>query len=218
MRQAVVVGGTGLTGSELIAQLVALRHPIPVRALVRRPSDALPAQVEQIVLNHLDLAEELSPWIPKGSWVFCCVGTTMRKAGSQEAFKAVDLDIPVALAHACAEAGAAGLTVVSSAGAKAEGFFFYTRTKGEMELGLQAAGLEALHIFRPGLLVGKRQEWRLGENLAIGLSNLLAPLFRGPLAKYAPVKVDVLVKIMLEKAQKGTQGLRVYEGIKLKLN
>ena len=215
MRYAVLVGATGLTGKELARQLAAMRHPVPTRALVRKQSSDLPESVEQIVVKHFDDPDALQAHIPVGSWVFCTVGTTMRIAGSQEAFRAVDLDIPVALAHAAKAAGVAGMSIVSSAGAKATGFFFYTRTKGEMELALQAASLQALHIFRPSFLIGNRQEQRLGESLAIALARLLTPLCVGPLAKYAPISVNRLAKVMIEKAQKGSPGMRIYEGEKL---
>jgi uncharacterized protein YbjT (DUF2867 family) len=140
----------------------------------------------------------------------------MRKAGSQAAFVAVDVDIPVSLAYAAKKAGAAGMTVVSSAGAKANGFFFYTRAKGEMELEVQGANLPALHIFRPGFLDGPRAEPRLGERLVLALVNVLKPFFVGPLAKYGPISIGVLAHSMLAHALKGTQGIRVFEGTKIK--
>jgi uncharacterized protein YbjT (DUF2867 family) len=214
MRQAIVIGATGLVGEAVTRQLAALKHPVPVRILVRHFVLDLPASVEQAVLPRLDLTEELEAYLTPDAWVFCCVGTTMRKAGSSEAFRAVDIDIPVAVAQAAKATGAAGLTVVSSVGANENGFFFYTRTKGEMELAVQASGLKALHIMRPGLLLGKRKEIRFGELLSVALSKLLMPLFIGPLAKYRPIRADVLAKVMIDKAQKGVQGMLVLEGEK----
>lgn len=212
MRYAIVVGATGLTGKALVEKLTAGRHPVPVRAFLRRISAELPESVQQVVLERMDDAAVLAPHIPAGSWVFCCVGTTMAKAGSQEAFAAVDLDIPVALAKAAAHAGADGISVVSAAGAKASAFFFYNRIKGEMELSVQAAGLPAVHLFRPGVLIGKRAERRIGERIGIVLSRLLRPLFVGPLEKYAPARVDDLAEVMLQKARQGLRGLRVFQG------
>lgn len=212
MRYAVVVGATGLTGQALTQQLAADRSGLPVRALLRRPAPALPARIEQIILPRLDDADALAPHIPAGAWVFCCVGTTMAKAKSQAAFRAVDLDIPVALAHAAAAAGADGMSVVSSVGAKAHGFFFYNRVKGEMELSVQATHLPSVHIFRPGLLLGKRPERRLGERLAGLVSRFVAPMLQGPLAQYAPIHAGQLAKAMIAYAKAGGRGLRVFQG------
>jgi len=212
MRQIVVVGGSGLVGSAVLGKAAALGHPVPVKALVRRLMPTLPATVEQVVVAELTDAATLAQHIPQGSWVFCCVGTTMRKAGTQQGFRAVDLDIPVALAEAAHMAGAAGLSVVSSAGASTQAFFFYTRTKGEMEMNLQAQNLPALHIFRPGFLVGNRADRRLGETLAIWISLMFKPVFIGPLAAYAPITADKLAAKMLDKALKGLPGLHIYEG------
>ena len=216
MRYAVIVGATGLVGSRLAALLAAERPAVPVRALLRRPAPDLPAGIEQVVLDRLDSAEELAPHIPPGSWVFCCIGTTMAQAGSQEDFLAVDLDIPAALAQAARAAGAEGFSVISSAGASARGFFFYTRAKGEMELAVQAAGLPAVHIFRPGLLLGYRKEKRLGERFAVALDFLLRPLMIGPLARYGSIEGNVLADKMLRAARQGVQGVRLFEGKELK--
>jgi len=215
MRQAIVIGASGLVGTALTKQLTALRNSIPVRVLVRKHLPDLPVSVEQIIVDELDIAEKLEPHIPKDSWVFCCVGTTMRKAGGSEAFRAIEIDIPVAIAQAAQASGVGGLSVVSSAGASISSFFFYTRTKGEMEMAVQSAGLGALQIFRPGLLLGKRKDRRLGEWIAVGISKLVTPLFRGPLAKYKPIRAEALAKVMIAKAEKGGLGMHVFEGEKL---
>ncbi len=209
MRHAVVVGASGLVGAALVQALKALRQNPTVTVLSRRPLQGLPDSIEQHTGNLTDRAF-LASHIPAEAWVFCCVGTTMGKAGSPEAFRQVDLDIPVALGVAAKNAGVQGMTVVSSIGANAQGFFFYTRVKGEMEESLQLLNLPALHIFRPGLLIGKRAEARLGEKVGQLFSYLLAPFMIGPFAGYGSIRGSIVAKAMVTAALRGFRGTRFF--------
>jgi uncharacterized protein YbjT (DUF2867 family) len=213
-REAVILGSTGLTGAALIAELALERRPIEVIALLRAPSTALPDHVKQVVVDMSEAAN-FTPHIPADAWVFCCVGTTMAKAGSHDAFRQVDFALPLKLAKAAKEANASGFSVLSSVGARARGFFFYTRTKGELEHALQQIGFASLHIFRPSLLVGKRSRPRVGEFIAKAIFTLFTPLLIGPLAKYRPVKVRQLARAMLRYARSSQPGIRIYQGTDL---
>src|SRR5690606_18048475 len=107
--------------------------------------------------------------------VFCCLGTTIKKAGSQEAFKIVDYDYPVKLALMAQTADVQNFLVISALGANAQSKVFYSRTKGQLENQLKEINLKALHIFQPSLLLGNRQEFRLGEKIASILSPVFSP-------------------------------------------
>jgi uncharacterized protein YbjT (DUF2867 family) len=128
--------------------------------------------------------------------VYCCLGTTIKQAGSQAAFRRVDFDYPVALAQAAARDGAQRLLVVSSLGADARSSVFYSRVKGEMEDAVRAAGVAKTLIFRPALLSGPRGEYRLGERVGLVIGSVFGPL----LGKYRPIHGDLVAAAMLRAA------------------
>lgn len=132
--------------------------------------------------------------------VFCCLGTTRAKAGSERAFRRVDYEYPLALAEIAASMNAEAFLVVSSLGADPNSKLFYSRVKGELERDLEKLSLRALRIFRPSLLLGARAERRAGERLAIALARPLSALLHGPLEKYRPIAADGVARAMLEVA------------------
>lgn len=210
MRHAVIAGASGLVGSHLLAVLARLKQRPTITILGRKPMENLPPGVQQAIG---DLHDEnfLAKEITSESWVFCCIGTTMAQAGSEEAFKEVDYGIPVALGRVAKQKGCPGMSVVSSMGASPNGFFFYSRVKGEMEQALQAMNLPALHIFRPGLLVGKRKNVRLGEKVGQVLSYVLAPFFIGPFEGYGSIRGEVVARGMVRAAMRAYNGVRIYK-------
>jgi uncharacterized protein YbjT (DUF2867 family) len=128
--------------------------------------------------------------------VFCCLGSTIKQAGSQVAFRRVDYDFPVALAIAAAGGGARRLLVVSALGANPDSRVFYNRVKGEMEIAVRAAGVPATIFFRPSLLTGPRVEVRRGERIGEAIGSMLGPL----LGKYRPIAADLVAAAMLKTA------------------
>ena len=128
--------------------------------------------------------------------VFCCLGTTIKVAGSQAAFRRVDYEYPVALARAAARDGAKRLLVVSALGANARSRVFYNRVKGEMENAVRAAGVARPCLFRPSLLSGPRAEPRFGERAGLVLGTMLGPL----LGRYRPIHADLVAAAMLNTA------------------
>jgi uncharacterized protein YbjT (DUF2867 family) len=138
--------------------------------------------------------------------VYCCLGTTIKLAGSQEAFRRVDFDFPVALARAAARNGAKRLLVVSALGADARSKVFYNRVKGEMEDAVRAAGVPKTYFFRPSLLSGPRAEPRMGERVGLAVGTVLGPL----LGRYRPIHADLVAAGMLAAAAGDGPG-RVFE-------
>jgi uncharacterized protein YbjT (DUF2867 family) len=139
--------------------------------------------------------------------VLCCLGTTIAKAGSQAAFRAVDLDAVVRVAAAARGRGAVQLLVVSSVGASAHARSFYLRTKGAMETAVSAAGFRCCQIFRPSLLLGPRAEARTGERIAAALMSPLG----GLLGRYRPVHRDAVASAMVRVAAEAPGGVNVFE-------
>jgi uncharacterized protein YbjT (DUF2867 family) len=143
--------------------------------------------------------------------VFCALGTTIRKAGSQEAFRKVDLELPLRAAQEAAKAGVEQFVVVSSVGADAASKNFYLRTKGELEAELARLPFRAVHILRPSLLIGKRPEFRLGERLAITIAPALDILTLGKLRKYHSIHAEAVGRAMVGAAKSGRDGVSIYD-------
>lgn len=206
-REALIAGGTGLVGAALLRHL--LDHPdySRVTALVRRPLGLHHPKLAERVVNF----DQLAPDLFQADDLFCCLGTTMRKAGSQEAFAQVDLAYPLALAHRAKAAGVQQYLIVTSIGASAKSPFFYNRVKGQVEEALRAMEFPALHIFRPSLLLGARAERRPGEALGALIGTAITPAMVGPLRRYRPIPGSHVAKAMYHAAQQGAPGVYLYE-------
>jgi uncharacterized protein YbjT (DUF2867 family) len=144
--------------------------------------------------------------------VFCCLGTTIAKAGSQEAFAHVDRDYPKAIASLAVKFGAKQFLLVSSVGANIQSHNFYLRTKGEVERAISVLPFQSVQIFRPSMLLGKRVEFRWKEWLFEPLMRGLQWTFVGALRKYRPIDAHDVASGMLNAAIRGGYGVQVYEG------
>ena len=181
-----LIGGTGLVGSSLVDLLLEREDGPEVHALVRRRTGRTHPRWHEVAAPAERWPELVRGIAPDAA--VSMLGTTMRAAGSQAAFRAVDFDAVLGFAAAAREAGARRMVTVSSAGANAGSRNFYLRTKGEMEAALQALGFERLDIFRPGLLRGARGgDRRLGERIGIVLSPIANLFLQGPLDRYAAI-------------------------------
>ena len=143
-----------------------------------------------------ELLPEMANWRPNA--VICATGTTSKKAGSKEAFRSVDYDLPLAFARQAYEQGAQNFALVSAIGASVDSSFFYPKTKGELERDIQKIGFRSLTIVRPAMIDGERDEFRLGESIALTLSRVLAPVLPrqfhvNPASKIAQMLVDAIL-------------------------
>jgi len=191
-RGALLVGATGLIGSFLLQRLLDSDRYARVAVWARRGIGKTHPKLKSEVVDFDRLHERRV----EAEDVFCCLGTTIKQAGSQEAFRRVDYDFPVALAIAAAGGGARRLLVVSALGANPDSRVFYNRVKGEMEIAVRAAGVPATIFFRPSLLSGPRIEVRRGERIGEAVGMLLGPL----LGKYRPIHADIVAAAMLKVA------------------
>jgi uncharacterized protein YbjT (DUF2867 family) len=142
------------------------------------------------------LLPELSGWGADAA--ICATGTTIKKAGSKEAFRSVDYDLPLSFARLAHQAGTQNFALVSAIGASADSSFFYARVKGELERHVREIGFRSLTILRPSIIEGERDEVRLAESLVLKLSHFLAPILPkrfhvNPALKIAQVLVDAVV-------------------------
>jgi len=207
-KTALLAGATGLIGSALLPLLLASDRYTRVVVVGRRTVALNHPKLSQVItdLGRLDaVAAQLG-----ADDVYCCLGTTIKQAGSQSAFYQVDFEYVVALARLSVAGGAAQFLVVSSLGADASSGIYYSRVKGEMEQAVRALPFRALHIFRPSLLLGERARPRLGERVAAFGLALFRPLLVGGLRQYRPVTVVAVAQAMLAAATAEASGARVH--------
>ncbi len=210
---ALIIGASGLVGGFCLRALLAETSYEKIISLGRRkllvpslpPMNA--ARLEQQVI---DFSKPDSFQLPPLGDLFCAIGATIRKAGSQQAFRQVDLDLPLSVATAALDAGARQCLLVSAIGADPDSGNFYLRTKGELEQALSKLPFMALHIFRPSLLLGPRQEFRLGEAVMTPVARLLQYAMVGGLTKYRPIAAETVARAMVAAAKLQTTGIHVY--------
>ncbi|OKH90569.1 NAD(P)H-binding protein [Streptomyces uncialis] len=213
-RTALLAGASGLVGGHLLARLLADPRYDRVTALVRRPLDR---EHPRLDVRIVDFATLTADEVPAVDDVYCALGTTIRKAGSQTAFRAVDHDATLAVADRAHGAGARRIALCSSVGADPASRNFYLRVKGDVERDIIALGYDSTLLFRPSLLLGERTEQRTAERLAARLGPVFGPLCAGPLRPYRPVAAGRLAAAMvnaLATAEPGTRAL-TYEDIVL---
>ena len=205
-KTALIAGASGLTGGYLLNLLLESPEYSSVIAYVRKSSGLTHPKLKEIVVDWETLQEPVA-----AEDIFCCLGTTIKKAGSQEAFRRVDYNYPLQLAQLQYRGGSQQFLLVSAMGADAKSSIFYSRVKGELEHALQSIGYKSLHIFRPSFIAGPRKESRTGEKIGLAIFSILSPLFIGSLKKYAPIQAEHIARAMLRTAQKNEQGTKVYD-------
>ena len=202
-RTIALAGATGLVGREILQGLVADPSVSAIHVLGRRPVDAPASKVTVHVVEFRSLGA-----LPAIDEVYLALGTTIKVAGSQDAFRAVDFDANLAVARAALAAGAKRAGLVSAMGASSKSGIFYSRVKGELEDALSAMPFEGLVIARPSMLAGDRerlgQPVRRGEGIALAVSRLLGPLMP---RNYRSVAAHDVARALLNRvpAARGSQ-------------
>ncbi len=194
---ALIAGATGMVGSRLVRLLLDSPRYDKVISIVRRESGVAHEKLDERVQSLDDM--RLGPGETIDD-VYCCLGTTIKKAKSQEAFKKVDHGYPLQLAELGKTHGAKQFLLISSMGADVDSRFFYSRVKGMTEGDITALGYSTLHIFRPSLLLGERAEFRFGEKMGEAASRLFQPFMRGKLRKYRSIEGAQVARGMLSAA------------------
>lgn len=208
-KTAIIIGSTGLTGSHLLKILLNSEIYDKVISFVRQNTKISHPKLAQYVVDF-DNIDSYKEYI-EGNDMFCCLGTTIKKAGSQEAFEKVDLTYPLQFARVAATNGIKQFSIISSIGANPDSDNFYLRTKGKCEEELRKLPFQSISIFRPSLLEGNRKEFRLGEKLAKYAMTILSVFFVGKLRKYRPIKAKKVADTMYKIARQNTVGFHVYQ-------
>ena len=213
-KTAIIIGSTGLTGTHLLKILLTGDAYDKVISLVRFSTKISHPKLIQHVVDF-DNPESYETII-EGNDMFCCLGTTIRKAGSQEAFEKVDLMYPLQLAKVAVTRGVKQFSMISSIGANPQSGNFYLKTKGKCEEELRKLAFQSISIFRPSLLLGNRKEFRLGEKISKYVMKIFSIFLIGPLKKYKAIRSKDVAQAMYRVAQQSTVGYHVYESDEIK--
>ncbi len=209
-RKALIVGATGLVGGYCLQALCDNPLYSEVTAIARNPIRKTHSKLKVLASNFENLQSDLLNLHVDD--VYCCLGTTIKKAGSQEAFKKIDHTLVVTIAELMRKQGAEQFLVISAMGANTRSRVFYNRTKGEVEEALKEIEFPCLRVVRPSLLLGKREEFRLGERVGVLLAPILKLFLRGSLKKYCPVQAKSVADFMVKVAhEEPITGVHVYE-------
>ncbi|MDP4221986.1 MAG: NAD(P)H-binding protein [Bacteroidota bacterium] len=206
-KTATVIGATGLIGSCLVKLLQTDDDFVTIKALVRRPFEFESPKIQVKVIDFTD-GTAFRTAIAGSDAIFCAVGTTQKKVkGDKAEYRKVDYDIPVHAAQFCSETGCPHFLLVSSLGASRVSGNFYLKLKGEVEDTIRNMNIPSVSVFRPSMLLGKREEFRFGEIIAKALSVPFSFLFT---SKYKPIKADQVARAMIAASKKDKPGFHVY--------
>ena len=192
--KVLLLGATGLTGGMVLQQLLASGQISQVVTPVRRALAAKQEKLTQEVVDfdHLEQQEGLFAV----DAIVCCLGSTIKKAGSRERFRDIDYGIPMKAAEIGRQQGAGVFILMSAVGASASSPVFYNRVKGELEDGLKALAYPHLSIYQPGLLMSDRPEQRLAESMGIKAMPAINCMLRGPMRRYRGIDAMLVAKAM----------------------
>jgi uncharacterized protein YbjT (DUF2867 family) len=188
-----LIGWSGVTGRFVLEKLIDAEACKEVILWGRKKPDV----ISEKLFVYDGKPEELVPKLEKVDAVICCLGTTMKTAGSKQNFLAVDFDLPLLFAQMAKNAGVKKFALMSAVGAKTNTTNFYLKTKGELEKEIIALGFSRTDIFRPSLLLGPRKEKRIGESIAKVIAPLFNPFMIGSLSIYKSIKSETVAQAMV---------------------
>jgi uncharacterized protein YbjT (DUF2867 family) len=207
--RVLLAGASGLVGGHCLRRALESPAIAGVVAVARRPLALAHPKLEVALMDDFARLDERPP--PRAEAGLCALGTTIKQAGSQAAFRAVDHDAVVAFARWSLRAGCGTFVMVSSVGANPQSRTFYLRVKGEVEESVGALGFERLVVLRPSLIFGERTQGRAGESVAMKMMPVIAPLLAGPLRRYRGISADAIAAAMIAAATDAPTGRTVWE-------
>lgn len=205
---AIVLGASGLVGSALVSQLIASAEFTQIRLLVRRKLEIQSTKVQQFIVNF-DQPTSYESLI-EGDVLFSAFGTTIKKAGTKDAQYKIDYNYQYEVAKTAYQNGVNSYVLVSSAGANADSFNFYSRMKGELDSTVQLLDFDQVRIIRPSILAGNRTEKRPVEQFALKIAKLLLPHIPF-LKKYRPISAEIVAKAMIKSISMPKQRIAIAE-------
>lgn len=213
MKSSLIIGATGLVGSYLLQELLNSSDIEYVTALVRRSELEPNPKLKEIEFNFENKSAMAS--LEPVKHIFCCLGTTIKTAGSKEAFRFVDYELPLRFAHWAESTNADSFSIVTAMGANADSSIFYNQVKGEVENEIKQLNIPTIRIFQPSLIMGPRKEFRLGEIIIKGIMTFLNPLMVGPAKKYRGIHAQTIARGMVSHSTYSSSGISVIESNKI---
>jgi uncharacterized protein YbjT (DUF2867 family) len=213
-KTALLVGASGLVGSFCLDILLQAHQYSKVISVGRKVLPVQHAKLQQLVIDFDQFAHHKQSLTADD--IYCCLGTTIKKAGSRDNFYKVDFTYVTQLATMTSANYASQFLVVSSLGANADSTIFYSRVKGQMENAVKPLPFLAVHIFQPSLLLGPRQEKRMGEQVASVLMDAFKFAMIGPLQKYKPTAAEDVAKAMVYTALHEAPGVKTHDPLLIK--
>ena len=200
-----IAGATGLTGNFCLHELLQNENISGVIAIGRKTTGIKNNKLKEVLLVDNKLSD-----VVNADAFICCLGTTIKKAGSKEAFKAVDLELPVYLSNKLNENGCNTIAVISAMGANPESSIFYNNVKGQMEEALKNINFNSLSILRPSIISGPRKEKRFGEKMGLIFMTIFNPLLFGSLKHYKSIKAKDIAKALVQCVINQKTGTTIY--------
>ncbi len=209
MSSCLVVGSTGLVGKHLVKELQFSNDFDLIYVLVRKKHFTNTKKLREIVFDFTD--KEGFKVLAPVNHVFCCLGTTIKKAGSKKNFQYVDYALPVSFAKWAEQKKSISYSIVTALGADTSSKIFYNQVKGDVENKIKSFSIPKIQIFQPSLILGKRKEFRFGELIGKALFRFFSPLFFGPFRKYRGIEAEAIARGMVNHLKNSQNGTRVFE-------
>lgn len=209
-----LLGATGLTGKNVLQGLLDAPEVSRVVAPVRSPLAITHGKLDAPVVDFDELAQHAALFAVDA--VVCCLGTTIKTAGSRDAFRRVDYDYPLQAATLAKAAGARHFLLISAVGAKPDTVVFYSQVKGQLEEALKALHFDGLFIYQPGLLLAKREEFRSGEVLAGAFMPLINKALVGKLSRYRGIAATTVAKAIVREVRNLAAGKTSAPGVQVR--
>lgn len=212
-KTALVIGSNGLVGSYLVQKLLEKNQFQLVTVLVRKSYFAPHPKLKEVIFDFENegTMESLEPV----NHIFCCLGTTIKKAGSKDQFRFVDYDLPLRFARWAETTHAKSFSIVTALGANSNSSIFYNKVKGDIEDELKKMTIPIIQIFQPSLIMGPRPEFRLGEKIGKIFMSLINPFLVGSLRKYRGIHAQIIAKGLIDHLEKSDNGISVFMSDKI---
>jgi uncharacterized protein YbjT (DUF2867 family) len=214
-KKVIIAGASGLIGSKLLNILLLKPDYDEILVLVRKELAVKHNKLIQLIVDYDEL-DRYKKAIT-GHALFCCLGSTRKKTPDLTEYRKIDHDYPLKLAELAKENGIAQYHLVSAIGANAKSSNFYSKMKGETENDIKHIGLRCLHIYRPSLLTGNREESRVGERIAIWLMQVINPFLVGNLKKYGSIPAAIVALAMFKESTQNSDGTFIHPSDKIRI-